>query len=95
MQNYFVYIVCSRRNGTLYIGVTNNLKRRVYEHKQKMVAGFSKQYGTDKLVWAEQFSTISDALQAEKRLKHWKREWKLYLIEQRNPEWNDLYETID
>jgi len=94
MKNYFVYILCSARNGTLYIGVTNDIQRRVYEHKQKMVNGFSKKYGVDKLVWAETFSTISDAIQAEKCLKRWKREWKLRLIEERNPEWEDLYESI-
>jgi len=87
--------MASGRNGTLYIGVTSDIQRRVYEHKQKMIAGFSKKYGTDKLVWAEQFSTMSDAIQAEKCLKHWNRGWKIRLIEQCNPEWRDLYEVID
>ena len=91
---YYVYIMASKRNGTLYIGVTNDLIRRVYEHKNDFVPGFTKTYGTHSLVYFEQTSDIDAALNREKRLKHWLRKWKLALIEERNPEWKDLWEDI-
>ena len=93
MKSYWVYILCSHRNGTLYIGVTSDIRRRVYEHKNKLVAGFSKRHNVHRLVHVEEFTYILDAIQREKRLKKWNREWKLNLIEQNNPEWNDLYEN--
>jgi putative endonuclease len=90
-KSYYVYILASERNGTLYIGVTNDLIRRVYEHKNNIVRGFTKKYGVHRLVYYEQVSNIKSALQREKRLKKWNRKWKIELIEKNNPEWNDLY----
>jgi len=89
-----VYILASKRNGTLYIGVTSDLKKRVWEHKQNMVEGFTKRYRVHQLVWYEVHDSMESAIAREKRLKEWKREWKLDLIEQNNPAWLDLYETL-
>ena len=94
MGAYFVYILASRRNGTLYIGMTNDLVRRVWEHKQDLVAGFTKKYGVHRLVWFETAEGPEAAISREKQLKKWKRAWKLELIEEGNPEWEDLYEEI-
>ncbi len=91
-KQYCVYILASRRNGTLYTGVTNNLARRVYEHKNDLIDGFTKRYGVHHLVWFEMFENVSAAIQREKRIKKWNRTWKLQLIERDNPEWNDLVE---
>jgi putative endonuclease len=91
---YCVYMLASRRNGTLYIGVTNDLSRRVHEHKIKRHIGFTATYGVDQLVWSETYDQIDDALQREKQLKKWRRAWKLVLIEEANPTWKDLYETL-
>jgi putative endonuclease len=88
---YWVYILASRRNGTLYIGVTNDLSRRVFEHKSKLVSGFTKRYGVDTLVWYEVHGDIDEAIAREKSLKRWRRDWKLKLIENMNPGWKDLY----
>ena len=93
-QEYWVYILASKRNGTLYIGVTNNLARRVWEHKQGLVEGFTRKYGVHLLVHSECFTSPRDAIQAEKRLKKWNRAWKIQLIESINPEWKDLTETL-
>ena len=93
-MSYYVYILTNKRNGTLYIGVTNNLIRRVYEHKTDAIEGFSKQYATHVLVYYEEFSDINTALSREKQLKKWKRLWKLKLIESFNPHWDDIYEKI-
>ncbi len=90
----YVYILTTKNNKMLYIGVTNNLKRRVYEHKQGLVKGFTKQFNIKKLVYYEQFSTIVLAIQREKVLKEWNRSWKNYLINKFNPEWKDLYNEI-
>lgn len=90
-KNYYVYILASKRNGTLYIGVTSNLLKRVSEHKQKLVKGFTKKYNVDKLVYYEQTNSIISAIEREKQLKRWKRNWKLELIEKENPKWKDLY----
>ncbi len=90
MKTYYVYILASRRNGTLYIGVTNNLERRISEHQQNFVEGFTKQYGVHHLVYYETTSDIQVALQREKQLKKWNRKWKLELIEKENPDWEDL-----
>jgi putative endonuclease len=87
---YYVYILASARNGTLYIGVTNNLARRMWEHKEELVAGFSKKYGIKTLVYYEIFEDVRAAIYRETRLKKYKREWKLNLIERRNPDWRDL-----
>ncbi len=91
---YYVYILASRRNGTLYIGVTNNLIKRVYEHKNDLVEGFTKKYGVHRLVYYEQSENVKSAIEREKRLKTWKWQWKLRLIEEMNPEWNDLYDEL-
>ncbi|MFY9462636.1 MAG: GIY-YIG nuclease family protein [Candidatus Sungiibacteriota bacterium] len=90
MKTYYVYILASKRDGTLYIGVTNNLQRRVSEHQQGLVEGFTKKYRVYHLVYYETTSDISAALQREKHLKKWNRKWKLELIEKENPEWKDL-----
>ena len=91
MKKYYVYILASKRNGTLYIGVTNDLIRRVYEHKNDLIDGFTKKYGVHRLVYYEQYDEIVNAIQREKRLKKWNRQWKIELIEKENPEWKDLY----
>ena len=85
MKRYYVYILTSQYNGTLYIGVTSNLIKRIWEHKNKIVKGFASKYGVDKLVYFEEFQDITLAIHREKRLKEWKREWKLNLIEQVKP----------
>ena len=94
MNSYWLYILASKRNGTLYVGVTNNLSRRIYEHKEKLREGFTERYNIVKLVYAEEFQDIYNAIQKEKRVKKWNRLWKLRLIEERNPDWRDLYEDI-
>jgi putative endonuclease len=92
--HYFVYILASKRNGTLSIGVTNDLARRTYQHKEGEGSIFTKKYGVQRLVYAEEFSDVSLAIQRESNLKHWPRRWKVELIEKLNPDWADLYETI-
>lgn len=94
MKIYFIYILASKKNGTLYIGVTNNLARRVFEHKQNSVEGFTEKYDVHTLVYYEYTENIDSALQREKQLKKWRRQWKINLIEKDNPNWNDLYETL-
>ena len=89
-----VYILASKRNGTLYIGVTSDLIKRIWEHKNNMVEGFTKRYGVHQLVWYEVHESVESAIVREKRLKEWKRKWKLELIESSNPHWQDLYNTI-
>jgi putative endonuclease len=89
-----VYILASKRNGTLYIGVTSDLVKRIWEHKNNMVEGFTKQYNVHLLVWYELHESMESAIIREKRLKNWKRKWKLELIERSNPKWLDLYYTI-
>jgi putative endonuclease len=91
---FHVYILASKRNGTLYIGVTNDLVRRVYEHKESFILGFTKEYGVHRLVYFEEFGDPTTAIQREKNLKHWVRRWKIELIEKANPTWRDLYDDI-
>jgi putative endonuclease len=91
MNQYFVYILASKKNGTLYLGVTNNLLKRIYEHKNNLVEGFTKKYNVHSLVYYEAYSDIYDAIAREKRIKKWKRCWKIELIEKFNPKWEDLY----
>jgi putative endonuclease len=93
-KDYYVYILASQRNGTLYVGVTSDLIKRVWEHKNKSIAGFTQKYNTDNLVYFEQCSDIESAIKREKRLKRYSRKWKLELIEKENPEWRDLYSEI-
>lgn len=88
--NFFVYLMASRLNGTLYCGVTNDLVRRVVEHREGTAEGFTAKYGVSRLVWFEQHSDINEAILREKRIKKWNREWKVRLIEERNPDWRDL-----
>ncbi len=90
MKTYYVYILATHRNGTLYTGVTSDLVRRVYQHKQSLVAGFTKKYGVHRLVYYESTNDVSAAIRREKQLKKWKRAWKIRLIEERNPSWEDL-----
>jgi len=92
MKKYFVYIMASRRNGTLYIGVTNDMSRRIHEHKNDLIKGFTEKYKVHHLVYVEETDDVSAAIVREKQLKKWKRSWKLRLIETMNPEWKDLYE---
>ncbi len=94
MRDYFVYILASKRNGTLYIGVTDNLIKRIYEHKNELVDGFTKKYHIHHLVYYEMTPNIKSAIEREKQLKKWQREWKLELIEKQNPSWRDLFEEI-
>jgi len=93
-KKYYVYILASRRNGTLYIGVTNNLKKRTWEHKEDLVEGFTKKYQVHLLVYFEIYDDINDAIRREKQLKKWKRSWKIKLIEKHNPTWRDLYNDL-
>jgi putative endonuclease len=93
-MSYFVYILASQRNGTLYVGVTNDLVRRVHEHREKLVEGFTARYEVSRLVWFDQTDSVEEAIAHEKRLKRWRREWKLALIEKSNPDWLDLYDGI-
>jgi putative endonuclease len=90
----FVYIMASQRNGTLYIGVTSDLPGRVWQHKEGTADGFTKKYGCKMLVWFEQHGEIEFAIQREKQMKEWKRLWKLRVIDEMNPDWNDLYENL-
>ena len=93
-DGFFVYILASRRNGTLYIGVTNDLARRIAEHKAKLVPGFTRKYAVDKLVHVDAFSSILEARSYERALKRWQRSWKSALIEKDNPTWRDLSEDL-
>ena len=89
-----VYVLASRRNGTLYVGVTSDLPRRIWEHKTDSVGGFTRRYGVHTLVWYEVHETMSSAIAREKTIKRWNRRWKLELIERLNPDWRDLYDEI-
>ena len=91
---YYVYLLASRKNGTLYVGVTNNLKRRIAEHKDGWVGGFTNDYGVNRFVYFEQTTDVRSAIAREKAIKKWNRRWKIDLIEQENKEWNDLFEII-
>ncbi|GAB4507124.1 MAG: GIY-YIG nuclease family protein [Allomuricauda sp.] len=89
-HQYYVYILTNKRNGTLYIGMTNSLERRILEHKEETIKGFTKKYGLKTLVYFERHQNVNDAITREKRLKKWKRQWKIDLIEKDNPNWSDL-----
>ncbi len=91
---YYTYILASQRNGTLYIGVTSDLVKRVWEHKNDLVEGFTSRYGVHSLVYFEQQRDVEAAIRREKRLKEWQRQWKIDLIETDNPQWRDLYDDI-
>ncbi|MBU2510560.1 GIY-YIG nuclease family protein [bacterium] len=94
MKRYFVYIMASKKNGTLYIGVTSNIQKRVFEHKTNIVDGFTKKYSVHKLIYYESTSDIHSAIRREKQLKNWKRDWKIELIEKTNPQWLDLSSSL-
>jgi putative endonuclease len=90
----YVYMLASRRYGTLYVGVTSDLIRRVAQHREKSIPGFTRQYNVTQLVWYEVHAEIAEAIDREKRIKHWNREWKLRLIHEMNPHWHDLYDQL-
>jgi putative endonuclease len=94
VKTYHVYILCNRKNGALYIGMTSSLAHRVFEHREGLVDGFTKRYGIGRLVYAEAFTDVGEAIARERALKRWRRAWKVELIERANPEWDDLYATI-
>ena len=94
MRGGYVYMMTNRPNGTLYLGVTNDIGRRAYEHREGLVEGFTKRYGLKRLVWYEAHETITAAIQRETTMKHWPRAWKIRVILRLNPEWEDLYETL-
>ncbi len=94
MKSYYVYILANERNGTLYVGVTNNLVRRIYEHKEGLADGFTKKYNIKMLVYYEITESIESAIKREKNIKAWQRAWKLRIIEEMNPDWDDLYIKI-
>jgi putative endonuclease len=93
-MSFYVYMLASDRNGTLYIGSTDSLTKRMYEHRDKVRAGFTAKYGVDRLVWYEVFETREGAFQRERRMKKWNRAWKIELIERFNPGWRDLYDSL-
>ena len=94
MSDHYVYILASRRNGTIYVGATRDLVKRVYEHKNNLVEGFTSKYGVHTLVYYEAYADRENANKRERQIKKWKRQWKVELIEKANPEWKDLYEEI-
>ncbi|PZF76061.1 GIY-YIG nuclease family protein [Aestuariivirga litoralis] len=94
MASGFCYILAHRRNGVLYVGVTRNLPRRIYEHRMGLLGGFTSRYGVTRLVLYEEYPRFMDAVQREKNIKHWPRAWKINLIEAGNPEWIDLYDQL-
>jgi len=94
MRGGWVYIMTNRPNGTLYVGVTSNLARRAWEHRESMIDGFTKRYGLKQLVYYEAYEDIRSAIQRESNIKHWPRRWKIRLILEMNPQWRDLYETL-
>jgi putative endonuclease len=94
LLSYYVYLLASRKYGTLYLDVTNDLVRRVWEHRNKVVPGFSNRYDVDRLVWYEIHQDVAAAIAREKEIKKWRRDWKIALIEADNPDWNDLFEAI-
>ena len=93
-KQYYVYLITNERYGTLYVGITNDLVRRIYEHREGTVQGFSKQHGLSRLVWFEAHDDVLAAIEREKAVKRWRRDWKMNLIQVMNPNWDDLYESI-
>lgn len=90
VHHYYIYFLTNHKNGTLYIGMSNDLKRRIFEHKNGLIEGFTKKYGLNRLVHFEVYQYVQEAIVREKRMKKWKRQWKIELIEEENPNWNDL-----
>ena len=93
-KQYYVYIICNKRNGTLYTGITSDLIKRIWQHKNGLVEGFSKLYKTKTLVYFEAYKEVEEAILREKRIKKWNRKWKINLIEKNNPNWDDLYQCL-
>lgn len=93
-KQFYVYILASKRNGTLYIGITSGLVQRIWQHKNKMVEGFTQKYNVNKLVYYELHPNAESAITREKQMKKWRRSWKIRLIEEKNPDWKDLYDDI-
>ncbi len=94
MKKYYVYILSNKKNGTLYVGVTSDLIKRIYQHKDGSIEGFTKKYDLKRLVYFEEGCNVNEAIKREKQLKKWNRQWKINLIEKENPEWDDLFENI-
>jgi putative endonuclease len=94
-DEFYVYIAASGRNGTIYVGSTDDLAKRIWEHQSKVRDGFTKTYGCDQLVWFEGFESRHNAFRRERQIKEWRRSWKLQLIEETNPTWRDFYETLN
>ena len=94
MKQPCVYLLASRRNGTLYVGVTSDLVQRVWQHRSDIAEGFTKRYGVHLLVWYEMHATMEAAIRREKAIKEWRRDWKIELVESMNPDWRDLYDSI-
>jgi putative endonuclease len=94
MKAGYVYIMASKRNGTLYIGVTSDLQQRVWQHREGIIEGYSKRYGCKTLAWYSQFDDLQEARRKELQMKEWNRLWKLRVIEEMNPEWDDLFESL-
>jgi putative endonuclease len=95
LKRFFVYILATRKDGPLYVGVTSNLQKRIYDHKSGAVRGYKKRFNIDRLVWFERHESAEAAIIKEKQLKRWRRQWKIELIESANPKWNDLYDALD
>lgn len=93
-KQYYVYILASKKNGTLYTGVTSDLVKRTWEHKNRLIKSFTEKYNINTLVYYETYTDIHTAIKREKNIQAWKRDWKIRLIEEKNPEWNDLYDSI-
>ena len=94
MKAYYVYLMASKKNGILYIGVAIDLRHRVWQHKNDIQEGFTKKYGVHRLVWYEETTDIKEAIQREKQMKKWRRQWKIDLIKKENPDWDDLYDAL-
>jgi len=94
LKKYYVYILSNKKNGTLYVGVTSDLIKRIYQHKDGSIEGFTKKYDLKRLVYFEEGCNVNEAIKREKQLKKWNRQWKINLIEKENPEWDDLFENI-
>ena len=93
-RTYWVYMLASGKHGTIYVGVTNSLERRIAEHKAKEVPGFTKRHGVDRLVWFRGYGEVTEAIHFEKQLKRWRRDWKVQLVEEENPNWQDIYPAM-
>ncbi len=94
MKQYYVYIITNKPYGTLYVGISSNLVQRIYQHREGMAPGFSKEHGLNRLVWYQMHQDVNEAIASEKKIKKWRRDWKVNVIQEMNPEWKDLYPSI-